>query len=198
MKKILYILDEFTYGHEAALKFIERKSVRNAEFELIFCGTHAEVFRKLSESNSYAVVPVTNSLIGTIDEVYLEHTNLKNAGYKIKTIDSYRLKVGHCLIVSEGVTSITDIKEILSKKEVFQQCKNFLDSEISFSHSRTYCDSTGDALSKFKSRSTDGTNIGAIVPLCVARKHGFKILFESVQDSEVVYTTFDLIRNVKR
>jgi len=84
MKTKLLVLDEFTNGHEAAIMFIKNHNDLLSDCEMVFCGSHEEIFNRLVEGSSYAVVPVNNSLIGEITSVTKILNNLLEQGHELK------------------------------------------------------------------------------------------------------------------
>lgn len=84
MKTKLLALDEFTNGHEAANVFIKNNSDLLSDCEIVFCGSHEEIFNKLVEGSDYAVVPVKNSLTDEITSVTKTLNNLLDQGHELK------------------------------------------------------------------------------------------------------------------
>src|SRR3989338_2849473 len=98
MKKKILVLDAFTNGHEAALAFIQRQGWSESDCEIVFCGTHSNVFKRLTEEPTYAVVPVRNSIAGEVMEVTKNLASFRDIGYDLQERDRLNLQINHCLL----------------------------------------------------------------------------------------------------
>lgn len=195
MKKRLLVLDAFTNGHEAALSFVKRQGWRqNADYEIIFCGTHPNVFKQLMEGSAYAVVPVRNSIAGEVTEVTKNLASAREMGYDLKERDHLDLQINHCLLASQHVTRAEELEQVMSHEKAIQQCGRFLDSIGITPDKRSKCDSTGNA-AKAVAKLGPSVKIGAIAPKAAAEEYGLRILAESIQDVPDNKTTFVLLEN---
>ena len=80
MKTKLYILDEYTNGHEAAMHFFGDEI---NEYEIVFAGSHQNVFSEMNNVPGVAVVPILNSIAGEVREVLDEVEKLQQIKQKI-------------------------------------------------------------------------------------------------------------------
>lgn len=193
-KSKLYVLDQFTNGHEAALEFIKRGRLLDVEFDIVFCGTHDEILDKLSQGPSYAVVPTHNTIVGDVVSVTDKVFELQNLGYEFISLDKFELSIQHCLIAPYYVESIGEITTVISKPEALSQCGKFL-REIGVSHEdQVPCDSTGKAAT-LVSQMKEGSTVAAIAPRIAAEALDLRILSDDIQDEKVNKTTFHFLQN---
>ncbi len=195
MKRKILVLDACTNGYEAALQFIRRKSWKRVECEIIFCGNHIAILKKLTEGPAFAVVPVLNSTKGEITSVTKELAKYRSQGYDFQPVDSLDLKINHYLMASHAVNSPVELERVISKDEAMGQCDGYLRSIGITSEKRSGRDSTGSAARQV-SLIRGNAKIGAIAPKCAARAYGLKILAEKIQDNKENVTTFELLENI--
>ena len=93
MKKRILVLDAFTNGHEAVLAFIQRQGWAETDCEIVFCGTHPNVFKHLTEGPAYAVVPIRNSIAGEVTEVTKHLALFRETGYDLRERDRLDLQI---------------------------------------------------------------------------------------------------------
>ena len=191
----LLVLDAFTNGHEAALVFIRKRGWDLADCEIVFCKTHANLLRKLTEGPAFAVVPVRNSIIGEVTEVTEKISELQDSGYELLVRDQLDLQISHCLLAPKHITDAKQLVEVMSHEKAIAQCGRFLDSIGIGPGQRSARDSTGNA-AKVVSRLGPDANIGAIAPRAAAAEYGLNILAEAIQDEPDNKTTFILLENL--
>lgn len=186
MKKIL-VLDRFTNGHSAALKFIKLKDWESPEYEILFCGSHREIFERLTTGEYYAVLPVKNSTKGEIEEVTREISRLESLGYNFEEQGRLVLEIKHHLL-SKG--SLEEIETILSHPQALNQCSEFIENHC---YETSGCDSTGKA-AKIVSREKSG-KLAAIANEKAAEHYRLKILESDLANDSDNRTTFVLLQN---
>lgn len=194
MNRKVFVLDAFTNGHEAALAFIRRQNWVDAECEIVFCGTHSNLLKRLSEGAAYAVVPARNSIAGEVSEVTKNISALRDAGYDLLVRDQLDLQINHCLLAPQHVLGPADLDRVMSHEKAIQQCGKYLDSIGVTPDRRSKRDSTGNA-AKAVSRLGQDVKVGAIAPKAAAEEYGLKILAEGIQDVAENKTTFLLLEN---
>ncbi len=192
MKKRILVLDAFTNGHDAACEFIRRRGWKKGEYEIVFCGSHNNLLKQLSESPGFGVIPIHNSTKGEVKSVTDEVNRLRGLGYDFSVVDTLKLRVNHCLLVPKNITSIDQLERVFSKEEAIGQCGKFLDSIGITANKRSNCDSTGYA-AKFVSGKTKA--FGSISPKRAAKPYGLRVLAENIQDIQRNITTFQLLEN---
>lgn len=194
MKKKILVLDAFTNGHEAALAFIKRQGWVETDCEIVFCGTHPNVFRRLTEGLAYAVVPIRNSIAGEVTEVTKRLAEFRETGYDLQERDQLNLQINHCLLSPQHVGRAEELECVMSHEKAIQQCGKYLDSIGITPDRRSKRDSTGNA-AKAVAKLGPNVKIGAIAPKAAAEEYGLNILAESIQDVPDNKTTFILLQN---
>ena len=190
----LLVLDAFTNGHEAALAFIKQRGWDLADCEIVFCGTHPNLLKKLTEGPTFAVVPVRNSIVGEVTEVTDKIAELRDAGYELLVCDQLDLQISHCLLASQHVTDTKQLDRVMSHEKAIGQCGKFLDGIGITPDRRSKRDSTGNA-AKAVSKLGPDVKIAAIAPRAAAEEYGLRILAENIQDVADNKTTFLLLEN---
>ncbi|MEK7063938.1 MAG: prephenate dehydrogenase/arogenate dehydrogenase family protein, partial [Patescibacteria group bacterium] len=194
MKKKILVLDAFTNGHEAALAFIQRQGWVETDCEIVFCGTHPNVFKRLTEGPAYAVVPIRNSIAGEVTEVTKHLAGFRETGYDLQERDRLDLQINHCLLAPQHVSRAEELERVMSHEKAIQQCGKYLDSIGITPDRRGRRDSTGNA-AKAVAKLGPNVKIGAIAPKAAAEEYGLKTLAESIQDVPDNKTTFVLLQN---
>lgn len=194
MKRKILVLDAHTNGHEAALKFIRKMGWKRQDCEIIFCGSHMALLKKLSEGPAMAVVPVHNSIAGEVTEVTSALAKLQSQGYSFDLVSELKLQINHCLLVPQHVNKPEELVRVMSHEKAMQQCGIFLDSIGITPERQSKKNSTGNA-AKHVSRLRPGTRMGAIAPKSASKAYGLKVLAEGIQDAKKNITTFRLLEN---
>ena len=194
MKKKILVLDAFTNGHEAALAFIQRQGWAETDCEIVFCGTHSNVFKRLTEGPAYAVVPIRNSIAGEVTEVTKHLAGFRETGYDLQERDRLDLQINHCLLAPQHVGRAEELERVMSHEKAIQQCGKYLDSIGITPDRRSRRDSTGNA-AKAVAKLGPNVKIGAIAPKAATEEYGLKILAEGIQDVPDNKTTFVLLQN---
>ncbi|MDB5239077.1 MAG: hypothetical protein JWO00_412 [Candidatus Parcubacteria bacterium] len=194
MKKKILVLDAFTNGHEAALAFIQRQGWAETDREIVFCGTHPNVFRRLTEGPAYAVLPIRNLIAGEVTEVTKHLAEFRETGYDLQERDRIDLQINHCLLTPQHVSRAEELERVMSHEKAIQQCGTYLDSIGITPDRRSKRDSTGNA-AKAVTKLGPNVKIGAIAPRAAAEEYGLKILAEGIQDVPDNKTTFVLLQN---
>lgn len=183
MKKIAFQGEKGAYSELAALKFFKTKitTVPHKDFEHVF---NAVISKKVD----FGVIPIENSLGGSIHRVYdllLEH--------KVWICGEYKLRVNHNLITSKK-TKPENIEQIYSHPQAFLQCRNFLKSKFK-NVQQIPCLDTAGAVKMIKDNGW--TNIAAIASTHSAKEYDMKIMESSIEDNEKNYTRFFILSKNK-
>jgi len=194
MKKKILVLDAYTNGYEAALRFIRQRGWKRADWDIIFCGSHSSILKKLSEGPAFAVLPVYNSTKREVVSVTSELTKYRDFGFTFEVIDSLSLKINHYLMAPPHVNLVSELERVMSKDEAMGQCDVYLRSIGITPEKRSKRDSTGSA-ARAVSYIKGNVKIGAIAPKCAAKAYGLKILASKIQDDKRNRTTFHLVEN---
>lgn len=173
---VSYYGDAGSFSEEASLSFF-------GDALLIPCKRFRNVFENVQNRVSeFGVIPVENSLEGSVGEVYdlLREFNVMIYG-------ELQLRISHCLITLHGV-ELRDIKYVYSHPQALAQCSRFLSSlnaELIPYHS------TASSIKLIKEKSLlDSAAIGS---LRAAEIYGMKVLVRGIEDNHNNFTRFLVI-----
>jgi prephenate dehydratase len=177
-KTVAFLGPEGTYTDEAC--FFYAPDEERIPFASLGLVTSALEEGKVDE----AVVPIENSLGGTVIEVVDFLIGSKNANI----IGEILLPIDHCLITRPGV-QLGDIRVVMSKQEALTQCREFLSSELRFAE-QIPTTSTAQAVTDLN-EGDDRT--AAIGPRRSAELAGLPILAQGIQDRQNNVTRFAVL-----
>ena len=144
------------------------------------CRDLPEVFENVDQQETqYGVVPVENSLEGSINQTYdlfLTH-DLKVCGEII-------LRVSHCLIANPN-TNLDAVKAVYSHPQALAQCRNFLE-RLGRELIPTY--DTAGSVKMLKEKGLK--DAAAVASERAAELYGMKILAREIEDNPANYTRF--------
>ena len=148
------------------------------------CERFDDVFRSLKSGEvDYAVVPIENTLAGSVHENY-DHL-LK---YKLPIVAEGRVRIIHNLI-GHPKTKFGDLERAISHPVALNQCLNFFAENPSI-RSESFYDTAGSV----KKVMEDGDRTtAAIASKAAAEYYGAKILKRSIEDDRENYTRFFLL-----
>lgn len=144
------------------------------------CKSLRAVFEMIEKDESeFGVVPVENSLEGSVTETYdlLLDSSLRVRG-------EINLRVVHCLVAGPE-TQLSDIKVVYSHPQALAQCRRFLES-LNCEVVSTY-DTAGSVKMIKERRLVDSA---AIASEKAAEVYDMKILRKAIEDSPNNYTRF--------
>lgn len=170
------------YSEEAVIEYF-------GEVDLLPCRTFLDVFRAVAEGGaSDGLVPVENSLAGTINETY--DLLLQ---YDIPIYGEVVLQIEHCLMAIPG-QDISQIRRVYSHPQALAQCDVFL-RELGVETVAIY-DTAGGAR-MVSERRLRGT--GAIAAARAANLYGLEVIARGIQNEKDNFTRFYAIgwRKVK-
>lgn len=177
MVKVSFQGERGAYSEEAIYEYFGER------VEVVPLPTMHEVFKSVENGFSdYAVVPVENSLEGSVGEVLdlLLETNLKVCGEII-------LRIIHCLICNPG-EELRDIKVIYSHPQALGQSRNFI-RRLGCKALPVY--DTAGSVKMIKGVK----GAAAIASERAAKIYGMKILVKGVEDNPNNYTRFLVLSN---
>ncbi|MDR1318685.1 MAG: 3-deoxy-7-phosphoheptulonate synthase [Treponema sp.] len=138
----------------------------------------------LGGSASAGVVPVENSLTGSIHENY----DLFLRYPDIAIVGELKLRVVHCLIAHERA-DIDSLRIVRSHPQGFAQCREFLEKYPEWVQEP--CTTTATAV---VSIAREGAiRVAAIASEAAAKAHGLKVLREGIETNPLNYTRFVII-----
>jgi len=131
----------------------------------------------------YALLPVENTIAGSINEVYdlLAHRAVSIVGEEVWAVE-------HCLLGLPG-TRLVDLRVVRSHPVALQQCQRFLDGLVGCV-TESYHDTAGAAESL--ARESDPA-LGAIASEEAGLQNGLQVLRRDISDQKVNLTRFVLI-----
>jgi len=165
------------YSEEAAFQFF------GSSIQIKPCESLEEVFKVVEEGRvQFGVVPVENSLEGSISRVY--DLLLDSA---LKVCGEIELRVIHCLIASPGA-GLDTIKRVYSHPQALAQCRNFL-KHLDCELIPTY-DTAGSVKMIKKSGMPDSA---AIASARAAEIYGMKVIAQEIEDNPNNFTRFFIL-----
>ncbi|MFX1486345.1 MAG: prephenate dehydratase [Promethearchaeota archaeon] len=166
-----------SYGEATAFLFFGNR-IRSRSYVSI-----SEVFEAVDEGKAdFGVVPIENSLVGSIGETYdlLIDSRLHVYG-------EIELRIEHCLIVRPG-TVLSEIESIYSHPQILIQCRKFLEN--------LKCEliPTSDTAGSVRMiKDKDLTKVGVIAGKWAAETYGMEIIREGIEDNPHNYTRFFIL-----
>jgi 3-deoxy-7-phosphoheptulonate synthase len=155
---------------------------------------HENTFRAafdavLEGKASFAVIPVENSLAGSIHENY----DLFLSYPDIAIVGELKLRIVHCLIGAKGV-ALEDIKTVRSHPQGFAQCRTFLDKHPDWRlESWNNTASAVLSITEAMEAGDAGRSIAAIAAEQAATVHGLSVLKAGIETNPQNYTRFVII-----
>ncbi len=165
------------YSQKAVLDLLGRnvETVGYESFEDIYDAL-------LNDEVSYSIVPIQNSLGGSI------HANYDlMLRYDVYIIAEYELKVEHCLMALRG-TKMEDLRAAMSHTQALAQCRNYLRG-----HNLSSIDGGDTAGSAKRIAENNMVGIAAVASRLAADTYGLEILESNIEDDHVNFTRFLLL-----
>ena len=172
--KIAFQGEEGSFTEEAIIKQFSDNC------EKIACKELSEVFKKVENNEcDYAVIPIENSIEGTITESYdllLES--------KLKICNEINLRIKHYLLANKKI-ALNKIKNIYSHTQAFGQCKKFL-NRLNAKKIPVY--NTAASVKLLKEKKL--VDSAAICGIRAANLYNMEILAERIEDQDNNSTRF--------
>ncbi|CDI05092.1 prephenate dehydratase [Candidatus Nitrosotenuis uzonensis] len=172
MDKVSFQGERGAYSEDAAITFF------GTDIETIPCATFAEVVAHTENNKTkYSVLPVENSLEGSVGESYdlLLSTNLTIVG-------EIYYRVRHCLI---GFGKLGDIDTVYSHPQALGQCRNFIQK-----HQLKTVPAYDTAGSVKIIKEIGKKNISCIASKRASEIYGVAVIAEGIEDNANNYTRF--------
>ncbi|WP_320040130.1 3-deoxy-7-phosphoheptulonate synthase [uncultured Desulfobacter sp.] len=166
-----------TYSHKACLSYFGNDVAPVAMMSF------KEVFTAVKNNTaSYGIVPVENSLSGSVHENYdlLQTHNLKIIG-------EITIRIKHALI-THPKTDVSSIKTILAPAHAIAQCQNYL---VQMTTTEILPVRTG--VSAVNQAKELDPSVAAIGPALAAEIFDMTVAHESIEDNPMNYTRFAVI-----
>jgi prephenate dehydratase len=153
------------------------------------CERFQEVFASLAAGKvDYAVVPIENTLAGSVHENY-DHL----LRFKLPIVAEARVRIVHNLIGHPN-TKFSEIRRAISHPVALGQCLRFFEQ-----HPRIRSESFYDTAGSVKKVMEDGDlSTAAIASGAAAEYYGARILRRSIEDDQENYTRFFLLAPKQR
>ncbi|OGR25840.1 MAG: phospho-2-dehydro-3-deoxyheptonate aldolase, partial [Desulfobacterales bacterium RIFOXYA12_FULL_46_15] len=181
-KTAAFIGEYGAYSHKASLGYF------GDEIKPVPMKTFRDIFNSVRKGNcQYGVIPLENSLSGSIHENY----DLLQE-YNLKIIGEITIRVKHTLIAHENVLK-SEIKRILAPPPAFSQCRNYLDQYPDIE--LVPVTATSSAVRQVK--DSGDRQAAAIGSAMAAEIFNMNILEESIEDNPRNYTRFAIIAKEK-
>jgi prephenate dehydratase len=166
------------FAHKAALQFF------GSGINIDSVSSFRTVFKEVKEGSSdFGVIPLENSLTGSIHENYdllLE--------YDVRIVGEITLRIVHALI-GHPETKFEDIKRIISHPQALEQCRDFLENQKSWE--LVAARDTASAVRRVKEERNPGDV--AIAAREAAELFELSILKEGIETNARNYTRFAVI-----
>lgn len=148
------------------------------------CERFEEVFRALAGNKvDCAVVPIENTLAGSVHENYDHLLN-----FKLPIVAEGRVRIVHNLIAHPNA-KFADIRRAISHPVALGQCLRFFKKHRRI-RSETFYDTAGSVK---RVMEQDDPSTAAIASRAAAEYYGAKILKRSIEDNRENYTRFFLL-----
>jgi prephenate dehydratase len=172
----------WSFSHEAAEKMLPRCTV-------VPCARSVEVFDRVQrESVGAAVIPIENTLAGTV----AEHADLM-VTRNVFIQGEYLLRIVHNVIAMPGVR-LGGLRRVLSHPVALDQCRDFFRRHPKIEAVPFY-DTAGSVKHVIAEKLQDAAGIAGKQ---AAREYSGKIVQSSVEDDKSNFTRFFLIRKLGR
>lgn len=167
-----------SFSHEAAAILLPQGAS-------LPCATAEEVLRKLTSSGcDAAVIPVENSLVGSVVDFYDLFFE-----YSFAVERELQMRIRHNLIAAPGST-LAGVKKVFSHPVALGQCKRFFAANPHLEAAAFY-DTAGSVRHVMAANDPE---LAAIASRHAAAHYGANILRANIEDREESYTRFWLLR----
>ena len=177
MKKVAFQGEPGAYSEAAVLEHFKE------DVETLPCESFDAVFEAVEKQNaSYGVIPIENSLAGSIHQNYdllLQHN--------LHIVGEHYLRIQHCLIGQPGAT-LSDIRKVISHPQGLAQCERNLRKLSNVKTEPVY-----DTAGAVKMLNDRGISTAAIASRRAAEVYEKQILIEGFEDNKANFTRFLVI-----
>jgi 3-deoxy-7-phosphoheptulonate synthase len=177
--KVAFSGESGAYAEQALIRAFGEDAPRlgAASFRAVFDAV-------LDGSAGFGIVPVENSLAGSVHENY----DLFLRYPDIAMVGELKLRIVHCLI-GDGKATIETIGIVRSHPQGFAQCREFLDK-----HPDWQLEACNDTATAAASIAREGaTKVAAIAGEAAAKAYGLKVLRTGIETNPRNYTRFAVI-----
>jgi prephenate dehydratase len=167
-----------SFSHAAALEAL------GEGLRLVPCPTFEELFRAVEAGQaSRGVVPIENSLAGSVYEAYDAL-----GAHALHVVGETQIRVRHCLVVRPG-TTLAAVHRVASHPVALAQCRHFFADHSGLAPIPAY-----DTAGSVRNLMTDHPVAeGAIGSALAAQLYGAEVLLEQLEDHPENYTRFLIV-----
>jgi len=179
-----YLGPKGTFTEQALDVWIKKVRLNPAQYEKVPYFSIADLMNAVGKNIDAAIVPVENSLEGSVNitvDSFIRGVNAMIKGEVILPITQH--------LLTKKIIPLEEIKEVLSHPQALYQCREFLKEKMPHARLREFS-STAEA-AKFVSKSEE--NIAAIGSKSLSQIYDLKIAAQSIQDSENNMTRFYIL-----
>jgi len=177
-KRVAFQGERGAFSEEAAVQLLGR----NLEWKPR--ARFQEVFRALARREAdYAVVPIENSLAGSVHENY-DHL----LRYRLPILAETQVRIVHNLVAPPGV-KLAQVRRVYSHPVALGQCLKFFESHSRL-HGESYYDTAGSVKMLMEHPAGDAA---AIASAAASRFYRARILKRSIEDDRRNFTRFFLL-----
>jgi len=177
------------YSQQAVYSFFGREVAS----EIVPLPTLQRVFSAIagntSTSPDFAVVPIENSLAGSVGET-IDLLISKN----VRVVGETSVPVSHCLIIHKN-TTIDKITKVMSHPQALAQCREFLDKTGRHWEQVSVYDTAG-SVKMIKEQNL--MNIAGIASELACEIYGMKLAAREIEDDPSNTTRFVVVENGER
>ncbi|MDR1352090.1 MAG: 3-deoxy-7-phosphoheptulonate synthase, partial [Treponema sp.] len=174
------------YAEQALMRAFGEEAPRTA------CASFGALFDAVLDGTAaFGVVPVENSLAGSIHENY----DLFLRYPDIAVVGELKLRIVHCLIAHEGA-ALDTIAEVRSHSQGFVQCRDFLGRYPWVLE--PYYNTAAAVESLLKEKPENRGRVAAIAGEAAAKARGLAVLRSGIETNPLNYTRFVIIARKDR
>jgi chorismate mutase/prephenate dehydratase len=172
------------YSQQAVYSFFGRDNTKR----VVPLPTLQRVFSEICEKSSldFAVVPIENSLAGSVGET-IDLLISKN----VRIVGETSIPIRHCLIIHED-TTIGKIKRIMSHPQALAQCREYLDKNGKNWEQVSVYDTAGSVKMIKEQKLMDTAGIASEL---AAEIYGMKLVKKGIEDDTTNTTRFVVVEN---
>ena len=173
-------------GERGAFSELAVRRSFDEDARVLPCHTFAKTFDAVSSGKaSYAVLPVENTLGGTI----YDNLDLLAMHPELTVVGEQQVRVVHNLIAHPGA-DISDIKKVYSHPQALAQCREFLEKVLPNAEAIPSYDTAGSV--EFVKNMND-KSAAAIAGSPAAKYYGMEILRQGIETNPSNYTRFYIL-----
>lgn len=190
-KKILFLGPKASYTEVAKENFIKDMNIKNSE--AIVKNTILSILEEIdntNDTNTYAVIPVENSIEGVVRETLDNLTRLDNK--EIKIIAETVVPINHCLATK--AKELNQIRTITSHPQALAQCRSFIHNNFDENVKIETANSTSMSIANLA--NLDETH-AAIGNENAAELYNIPVLLTNINDEKDNKTRFILLGTKK-